>query len=63
MSYKRSYRNNHIVIIINSSDKSKTISVIDLLRYQFKLDLKGTDEKFKNPTIIKPKGYIILKDL
>lgn len=63
LSYKRSYRNNHIVIIINSSDKSKTISVIDLLRYQFKLDLKGADEKFKNPTIIKPKGYIILKDL
>ena len=63
LSYKRNYRNNHIVIIINSSEEEKTISLIDLLKNQFKLDLKDADEKFKNPIIIKAKEYIILKDL
>lgn len=63
LSYKRSYKNNHIVIIINSSEEEKTISLIDLLKNQFKLDLKDADEKFKNPKVIKPKEYIIFKDL
>lgn len=63
LSYKRSYRNNHIVIIMNSSDENHTISVMDLLIYQFKLDLKDADEKFKDPIIIRSKDYIILKDL
>lgn len=63
LAYKRSYMNKNIVIIINSSDENQTISIMDLLKYQFKLDLKDTDEKLKNPMTLKSKNYIILRDL